>query len=50
MEKFKKNYQIFIILMSVCTNIPNNKTYQYYNTDTKKIDTITFPDYKKWYK
>ena len=34
----------------VCYNKPVNKTYEYYNTDTKRMDTITFPDYKKWYK
>ena len=26
------------------------KTHKYYNTETKKIDQIQFPDYKKWHK
>ena len=38
------NFHYFEVDSLVCTNIPNNKTYEYYNTDTKKIDTITFPD------
>ena len=44
------NFHYFDVDSLVCTNIPNNKTYEYYNTDTKKIDAIAFPDYKKWYK
>ena len=41
-------FHYFDVDSLVCTNIPNNKTYEYYNTDTKKITfTITFPDYKK---
>ena len=45
------SFHYFDVDSLVCTKIPNNKTtYEYYNTDTKKIDTITFPDYKKWYK
>ena len=30
--------------------LPDNKTYKYYNVETKKMDVINFPDYKKWYK
>ena len=41
------NFHYFDVDSLVCTNIPNNKTNEYYNTDTKKIETITFPDYKK---
>ena len=33
-----------------CLTLPDNKTYGYYNVETKKIDVINFPDYKKWYK
>ena len=29
---------------------PNQKTYKYYNVETKKMDQIQFPDYKNWYK
>ena len=29
---------------------PEEKYYIYYDTDTKEIDEIKFPDYKKWYK
>ena len=28
-------------------NLPDNKTYEYYNVETKKMDVINFPDYKK---
>ena len=34
----------------ICKNLPNNKTYEYYNVETRKMDVINFPDYKKWYK
>ena len=30
------NFHYFHVYSLVCTNIPNNKTYEYYNTDTKK--------------
>ena len=30
------NFYYFDVDSLVCTNIPNNKTYEYYNTDTKK--------------
>ena len=45
MEKYKQNYQFshFDIDTLVCVNRPEEKTYEYYNTDTKKMDTI------KWY-
>ena len=33
-----------------CLTLPGNKTYEYYNLETKKMDAINFPDYKKWYK
>ena len=33
-----------------CLTLPDNKTYEYYNVETKKMDVINFPDYKKWYK
>ena len=44
------NFHYFDVDSLVCTNSPSNKTYEYYNTDVKKMDTITFLDYKKWYK
>ena len=44
------NFHYLDVNSLVCTNNPNNKTYEYYNTDTKKVDTITFPDYTKWCK
>ena len=34
----------------ICINLSNNKTHEYYNAETKKMDIINFPDYKKWYK
>ena len=34
----------------MCINDPDDKTYEYYNADTKKIDTIKFLNYIKWYK
>ena len=30
-------------------NNPPKKVYKYIDVDTKKIDAIEFPDYKKWY-
>ena len=33
-----------------CLTLPDNKIYEYYNVETKKMDVINFPDYKKWYK
>ena len=30
--------------------LPDIKTYEYYNVETKKMDIINFPDYKNWYK
>ena len=30
--------------------LPDNKTYEYYNVERKKMDVINFPDLKKWYK
>ena len=30
-------------------NNPPKKVYKYIHVDAKKIDTIEFPDYKKWY-
>ena len=30
--------------------LAEEKYYIYYNTGTKEIDQIKFPDYKKWYK
>ena len=33
-----------------CLTLPDNKTCEYYNVETKKMDVINFPDYKKWYK
>ena len=35
---------------SVCFNLPDNKTYEYYNEETKKMDVINLPDHQKWYK
>ena len=34
----------------ICLTLPDNKTYECYNVETKKMDVINFPDYKKWYK
>ena len=34
----------------VCYNLLDNRTFEYYNVETKKMDVINFPDYKKWYK
>ena len=42
------NFHYFDVDSLVCTNNPSDKTYEYYNTDIKKM--VTFPDYKKWYK
>ena len=53
MEKFKQNYQIFIILMSIAWYVLTFPTIKPMNITIqilKKIDTITFPDYEKWYK
>ena len=36
--------------MLTCLTLPDNKTCDYYNVETKKMDVINFPDYKKWYK
>ena len=44
------NFHYFDADSLICTNSPEDKTYEYYNADTKKMDTIKFPDYKKWYK
>ena len=33
-----------------CLTLADNKTYEYYNVETKKMDVINFPDHKKWYK
>ena len=41
------NFHYFDVDSLVCTNSPDDKTYEYYNTDTKKMDAITFPDYKE---
>ena len=30
-----------------CLTLPDNKAYEYYNVETKKMDVINFPDYKK---
>ena len=32
-----------------CLTLPDNKTYEYFHVETKKMDVIIFPDYKKWY-
>ena len=34
----------------ICINLPTNKSYEYYNVETKKMNTTIFPDYKKWCK
>ena len=34
----------------ICINLRNNKIYEYYNVEIKKMYIINFPDYKKWYK
>ena len=45
------NYQICDYARDILLNYnrPVNTIYIYYNIDTKKIDTTTFLDYKKWY-
>ena len=53
MDKFKQNYQIFIILMLIAWYVLALPTIKHTNITIqilKKIDTITFPYYKKWYK
>ena len=51
MESFTHSFLILniFIMMSLHT-LAEEKYYIYYNTDTKEIDQIKFPDYKKRYK
>ena len=44
------NFTSFDHNILTCLTLPDNKTYEYYNVETKKMDVINFPDYKKWYK
>ena len=51
--KYIHSYQILPIFnhdILTCLTLPDNKTYEYYNLEIKKMDVINFPDYKKWYK
>ena len=44
------NFTSFDYDILTCLTLPDNKTYDHYNLETKKMDVINFPDYKKWYK
>ena len=44
------NFTSFEHDILTCLTHPDNKTYEHYNVETKKMDVINFPDYKKWYK
>ena len=44
------NFTSFEHNILTCLTLPDNKTYDYYNVEIKKMDAINFPDYKKWYK
>ena len=44
------NFKDFYLDHLVNYSLPEEKYYIYYNTGTKEIDEIKFPDYKKWYK
>ena len=38
------NFTSFIHNNLICVNLPNNKTDEYYNVETKTMDVIDFPD------
>ena len=40
------NFTSFAHGALTCLTLPENKTYEYYNVETKKMDVINFPDYK----
>ena len=44
------NFTSFDHDILTCLTLPDNKTYEYYKVETKKMDVINFPEYKKWYK
>ena len=44
------NFSSFDHDILTCLTLPDNKTYEYYNVETKKMNVINFPDYKRWYK
>ena len=44
------NFTLFEHDILTCLTLLDNKTYEYDNVETKKMDVINFPDYKKWYK
>ena len=44
------NFTSFEHDVLTCLTLCDNKTYEYYNVETKKVNVINFPDYKNWYK
>ena len=44
------NFNSFDHDILACLTLPDNKTYEYYNLETRKMDEMNFPDYKKWCK